>query len=212
MSNIINKQCVLVLRYQDWQPIGYISIKKALKSMFSDDVDAAEALDLIYPIDSEGHVDFKAQPIAIPTKVDKWLELPVRDFDIPIHSTKSVYRAPIVILTHNCKKPPTRQLKPTRKNLWEFYGKKCYWTGKTLSYSECTKEHIIPKSKKGEDTWQNLAPASKKINHERGSIAVKDWKYKPQYSIKEPPKMPVSTFIRTAIRPEWQAFLVAQEI
>lgn len=210
MSSIINKQVVLVLRYQDWQPIGYISIKKALKAMFSDDVDAVEALDLTYPLDENGHVDFSTPSTSVPTKIDDWLSLPVRDFDIPVQSIKTVYRAPIVVLTHNCKKPPTRQLKATRRNLWEFYNKKDIWTGKEISYAECTKEHLTPKSAGGKDDWTNLAPASKKLNNERGSIPLDQWKHKMQYKLKEPPKMPVSTFIKNPIRPEWNYFLVVK--
>jgi 5-methylcytosine-specific restriction endonuclease McrA len=211
VSSIITKNLVLVLHSVMWQPIGFISIKKAIKAMCSDDVDAAQALDLDYELNDEGYIDFMKPIKYVPLGVEEWFKLPIRDFDIPIHSTKSVYRAPIVILTHHCKKMPSKQLKPTRRNLWEFYGRKCYWTGKELSYSECTKEHIDPKSRGGGDSWANLAPASKKINNERGNIPVDKWKYKPQYKLKEPPKMPVSTFIRHAARPEWQYFILSNK-
>ena len=208
MSTVLNKNYVLVLSAALWQPIGFISIRKAIKAMYSDDADAVQALDLTYPLDEKGNVDFSQMPDAVPTGIDKWVTLPLRDYDIPICTAKSVIRAPIVVITHNCKKMIYRQLKATRKNVWEFYGRKDIWTGKEISYSECTKEHMVARSHGGKDDWSNIAPASKKLNHERGNIPLDKWKYKPQYQLKEPRKTAVSAFIKTAVRPEWEAFLI----
>jgi hypothetical protein len=212
MSTVLDKKVVLVLSAILWQPIGYISIRKAIKAMYSDDVDAVQALDLTYPLNAEGYLDFKSCPTTNIVGINEWVKLPLRDFDIPIHTAKSVIRAPIVVITHNCKKMVFKQLKPTRRNLWEFYGRKCIWTGKEISYNECTKEHMITRSSGGDESWLNLAPASKHLNHERGNLPLDKWKYKPQYSLKEPKRLPISSFIRTAIRPEWEYFLQNEKV
>lgn len=210
MSNIINKQIVLVLSNVLWQPIGYISVKKALKAMFSTGEDAAQALDLDFATDSKGNIDFNTPIKYNAVSIDEWVKLPIRDFDLSVQCAKTAIRAPIVIITHNLKKMPMKQLKPTRRNIWEWYNRKCIWTNKELSFAECTKEHIKPKCKGRDDSWENVAPASKRLNNERGSTPLELWKYKMQYKLKEPPKMPISTFIKHAVRPEWQSFLIVK--
>jgi hypothetical protein len=168
----------------------------------------ATALNLDYPLNSEGFVDFSEPSQAIPVDVDTWNELPIRDFDIQICTPRKVIRAPIVIISNSCTKMIFKKLKPTRKNLWEFYNHKCIWTGKVISYNECTKEHMTPKSMHGKDTWANLAPASKHINHERRDTPLDKWKYKPAYKLIEPKSTPVSALITKAVRPEWSYFMV----
>jgi hypothetical protein len=209
----IDKNYVLVLN-SVWSVIGYTSIKKAMTSMFStsngNDM-AAVALDLSYPLNAEGYVDFSLPSVAVPRGIPEWLDLPVRDFDIPIVTSHKVIRAPIILMTKNFSKPIFKKLKPTKRNLYDFYKGKSIWTGKTLSFNEMTIEHLIPKSHNGDNSWKNLAPAEKDINNKRGNTPLKDFSYKPQYQLKEPKSIPVSACIKKAIRPEWQYFLLNKQ-
>lgn len=207
--DILNKNYTLVLN-SVWQIIGYTSIKKAIVSMYSTQDGenmAAQALDIDYELNEKGFIDFEKPIKMVPTGIPEWNELSLRDFDIPIHTSKKIVRAPIILLTKNFSKTILRKLRPTKKNLFEMYKGKCIWTGKTLSLSEATLEHLTPKSHGGNESWANLALAQKKINNERGNIPLKDWKYKPHYSLKEPKSVPISTYINNAVRPEWLFFI-----
>lgn len=209
--DILKHNFCLVLN-SSWNIIGYTTIQKAIKALFpkNDSDIPASALDLEYELDEKGFIDFTKPSKMVPVDADIWCDLPIRDFDIPIHTSKKTIRAPIVIISNSCSKPVFKKLKPTRRNLWEFYNHKCIWTGKVISYNECTKEHMIPRSHSGKDTWANLAPASKHINHERQNIPLEKWKYKPAYKLIEPKSTPVSAFITKAVRPEWQVFLLSK--
>lgn len=212
MSDILNKHLVLVLN-SVWQPIGYISIKKAIIAMFSTNDGqnmAAKALNLEYPLDENGFINFK-EPLldrVYPVGIPEWNDLPIRDFDIPIHTSKRIIRAPIVIIANNYSKVPMKRLKPTKRNIYDFYKGKCIWTGRTLSLNEATLEHMNPRSNGGQNTWQNLGLSGKKENNERGNIPIKDWKYKQQYPLKEPKSIPISALITKPARPEWEYFLI----
>ena len=207
------KQPITLVLNSSWIVIGYTSIRKAIKAMYpknESDIPAT-ALDLEYDLNEDGFVDFLKPIKMAPTTAENWVNLPVRDFDVPIHTPKKIVRAPIVIISNSCSKPIFKKLKPTRRNLWEFYGHKCIWTGKVISFNECTKEHITCKSSGGKETWQNLAPASKHLNHERQDTPLDKWKYKMQYPLIEPKSTPVSALITKAVRPEWQSFIMSKK-
>lgn len=210
MSDILNKNLVLVLN-SGWQAIGVTSIKKALVAMFSTSDGenmAAQALDLEYSLNKEGFVDFSAPEKTVETKIEDWLSLPIRDFDIPVHTAKRIVRAPIILITKNFSKMPYRSLRATKRNVYNHYGGRCIWTGKILSFNEMTLEHMIPKSHGGNESWQNLAPAQKDINNKRGNTPLKDFHLKPQFKLSEPKKTAVGALIVEAKRPEWEYFMM----
>ena len=210
MSNTLNKHYVLVLNAV-WQPIGYTTIKQAITAMFSTkdgENMAAQGLDLDYDLNSKGYIDFHSPNKVIPTYIEDWLELPVRDFDIPIVTTRKVIRAPIIIMARNFNKMIFTKLKANKRNLYNMYGGKCIWTGKILSFNEASIEHLTCKSHKGGNDWDNVAIANKNINQERGNIPLEKWKYKQQYPLKQPKSIPISGLINKAVRPEWDYFLI----
>lgn len=206
----LKKNYVLVLN-SVWAIIGYTSIQKAIISMYSTNNGenmAAMALDLDFGLDENGFVDFTNCTKMIPVGIPEWNSLGLRDFDIPIRTSHSVVRAPIVLITKNYAKMNYRRLRPTKRNLYDFYNKKCIWTGRELSLGEASIEHIQCRSAKGDSTWQNLAISDKKLNSERGNLPLEKWKHKMQYQLKEPKAMPVCALINKPIRPEWTPFLL----
>jgi 5-methylcytosine-specific restriction endonuclease McrA len=208
MSTLDKKICLIL--NTGWQPIGFISVKKAIVSMYpmNDNDTPSQAMNLEYELDENGFLDFMKPSLINPVGLDEWNKLPIRDFDIPVNTSKRTVRAPIVLITPNYAKMNYREIQPTKRNLYEFYGGKCIWTGKQLSYAEMTMEHMIPRSDGGKNTWENLAPAQKKLNNERGNTPLDKWKFKPQYSLKKPKALAISGLINKAARPEWLYFLI----
>ncbi len=206
----LSKNYTLVLN-SVWQVIGYTSIKQAVVSMYSSrdgENMAAQALDLEFALDENGFVDFSNPTKMVPVGIPEWNDLSIRDYDLPIRTAHKTVRSPIVLITKNYSKMNFKKLRPSRKNLYDIYKGKCYWTGRTLSYNESSIEHIICVSAKGDSTWKNLAIAERKLNSERGNTPVEKWKHKPQYELKEPKSIPVSSLISKAVRPEWTPFLM----
>ena len=169
---------------------------------------AAVALDLEFALGEDGFVDFTQCTKMVPVGIPEWNFLSIRDYDLPIRTAHQVVRSPIVLITKNYSKMNFKRLRPSKRNLYEFYGKKCIWTGRTLSLSEASVEHMICRSAKGDSTWQNLGISDKKLNSERGNTPLEKWKYKPQYQLREPKATPVSALINKPNRPEWIPFLL----
>lgn len=209
MSDYLNKHLTLVLNAL-YQPIGSLSIKKACVALCSENngVSAAKALDLEYDLNEDGTVNFMSPNKFVPTDWESWINLELRDYDIPIRTAHRVIRAPIVILAHNFRKMVYRKLRPNKRNLYNIYGGKCIWTGRILSFNESSIEHMVCRSANGDSSWQNLGISDKKLNSERGNLTLDKWKYKQQYPLKEPKSTPISGLINEPKRPEWQYFLI----
>jgi HNH endonuclease len=205
---LLSKHYSLVLNAL-YMPMGSLTIKKALITLNSSEdgiSNAALAFDLDYELDDKGNVDFLKPKVLRTVEWDEFITLPLRDFDIPIHSPRMTIRAPIVILSKS-KKIVMKKIRPTIQNLYDLYGGKCVWSGKVLSKNSATREHLIPKSQKGDDSFKNVVLADRKINHERGNLPLEKWKYKMQYQPKEPLPRPWVSTIKNAPREEWRYFL-----
>ena len=204
--SVLNKDYVLVLNAL-YIPIGVTTIKKALTAMNSSSDGenlAAQALDLTYPL-AKGTLDF-LHPTFQALHWDDWVPCPIRDFDIPIHTPRLVIRAPIVILAKNYSKIPMKEIPISKRAVYDHYKGKCIWTGRTLSFSESSLEHMVCKSHNGEKSWDNIALADYRLNAERGNTPVSEWKYKAKYKLHKPiAKTPESMI--TVDRPEWEYFL-----
>lgn len=207
--SVLDKHLTLVLNAL-YIPIGTTTIKKALVAMNSSSDGehcAAEALDLAYDSTAQG-LDFMSPNTFNLVKWEDWIGLPIRDFDIPIHTPKIIIRAPIVIVAKNYTKIPVKEIKLSKKAVYSFYNGKCIWTGRTLTFSESSLEHMVPKSHNGKMDWNNIGLSDKKLNQERGATPLEKWKYKPKYKLKKPLPTPIPALLHTASRPEWQYFLI----
>ena len=208
MSDILNRSLCLVLNAL-YMPMGTLSLKKACVTLNSsiDGFDmAAQYLQVEYDNKEDGSIDFMSPNLIQPINWDEFCQLPLRDFDIPISTPKMKIRAPILIISKS-KKIIMKKLRPSIQTLYDIYGGRCIWTNQVISKNQASKEHLKCRSHGGDDSFSNVALASKKLNHERGNIPLKDWKYKMQYPLKEPLPMPYSTTIKNIPREEWRYFL-----
>lgn len=206
--SFLDKHFCLVLNAL-YMPMGSLTIKKALISLNSSDngIDkAALYLNVEYDNNEDGSVNFMSPNLIQPVEWDEFCQLPLREFDLPVHSCKMTVRAPIIILSKS-KKIVTKKLRPSIQTLYDLYGGKCVWTNEVISKNQASKEHLKPRSHGGDDSFSNVVLASKKLNHERGNLSLKDWKYKMQYQPKEPLPKPWASTVKNAPRLEWEYFL-----
>ena len=100
--NVIN-QPVLCLNGV-WQALGTKTVKEALIAMLGGEKGnspAAMAIDMVFPIDADGNVDWNSPECTQPVGWDEWRKLPVRDYDLAIHTSNMEIRAPRVIIQPN---------------------------------------------------------------------------------------------------------------
>ena len=172
--SIINKTQVLKLN-SNWQAVGQSTVGKAIVDLAAGKT--ARALDIEYEKDVNGNyiVDEYGDPCgeSWPREVDwdEWITLPVRSFDTPIHYGRGVMRAPTVLIAKNFSKMPEKNFKgkPSKDAIWIRDGGIDQYTGKRLVRGDATVDHILPQSKGGSHTWENLALTCKELNSKKGN-------------------------------------------
>lgn len=84
-----------------------------------------------------------------------------------IRSPKQSFPLPSVIRIANYYRVPYRLIEQSRKNILRRDNFKCQYCGTKSSL--LTIDHVIPKSKGGLDTWENLVTACIKCNNKKGN-------------------------------------------
>lgn len=209
---IENKLITLRLN-SGWTPIGFCTIKDAIIALNSSpegkEDKAAIALDIGYDKKDDGEWDFSKPAYIIPTKWEDWLNLPIRDdLDFAIHTPRLTIRCPIVIISTNYSKIPTKNFRPTTQSIMERDNFTCQYTGKKLPRSKLNLDHILPKDKGGRDTFENLVTCDKEINFKKGNKLNEEAGLKLIRQPRAPLPMPVSALIREAKHPMWEPFLI----
>lgn len=113
-------------------------------------------------------------------------ELVNENSKLRVRSANSSYPWPSVIRLKSYISLPYKNINLTRKNILRRDNHKCAYCGRgDLTF---TLDHVIPKSKGGRDTWENLVTAclpcnNKKsdLNLEQAGLKLRIIPYKPNY-------------------------------
>ncbi|GAA2571626.1 MULTISPECIES: HNH endonuclease [Microbacterium] len=85
--------------------------------------------------------------------------------DVPIWGTTQIYDRPaVIILTRYVRIPNVRNVPVTRRGVLRRDGHRCAYCGKAAS----TIDHVLPRSRGGRDTWQNLVACCLRCNNVKG--------------------------------------------
>jgi len=212
MTGIENKLICLNLN-ANWQPIGFKTVKDAIVDLCGCDVGgkpATLALDIDYNIDNLGDPILTEPKTMNPVSWTEWLSLPVRPWDLSINSAHMKVRVPTVIIAVNFSKMPVKQFKnkPSKDAIYVRDGGIDQYTGKKLDRNIATVDHVIPRSKGGGDTWENLVLCSKDINSKKGNRFNNEVGLKLLKNPTAPQPVPVYALIKDARHVDWQHFLI----
>ena len=192
MSEILNKTIVLVLN-RNWQAINIRTPADAFCQMATN---VATALDI------EGDSQIR------PVKRDECITLPVRDGDHAVRTTRGAIRVPTVIVAVNYARVPKKRPKLCARAIRERDGNRCQYTGRWLRPDEGSLDHVVPRSRGGPDTWENLVWSSRQVNTRKGNRLPHEAGLKLLNEPRAPKELPVSVMIRNAHGvAEWKLFL-----
>lgn len=212
--SIINKTQVLKLN-SVWQAVGQSTVGKAIVDLAGGI--SAMALDIEYEKDADGNyiLDENQFPCgeswARPVDWEEWITLPCREFDNVIHyaNGQKTMRAPTILIAKNFSRMPKKTFKgkPSKDAIWIRDGGVDQYTGKKLKREDATIDHIIPQSKGGENTWENLATTSREINTRKGNKFNHEVGLNLIRKPMAPKPMPLSHLIREIRHNDWKKFL-----
>ena len=104
-----------------------------------------------------------------------------------LHSVTHSYAMPSVIRLNRYVHAPYKGVTLTRQNIFKRDNFECQYCG---TKKELTIDHVIPSSRSGAHSWQNLVAACKKCNAKKGDytpeeagMPLRKKPYKPSYAI-----------------------------
>jgi 5-methylcytosine-specific restriction endonuclease McrA len=168
-----------------------------------------KAIKIEYLKNADGTFDFSAPTEVLPLAWEEWVTLSPREFDEDSIRTVSMeIRVPTVLIVGSkYNKLPVKTYRPTKLNIYKHYNGVCGYTGKKLSYSNTTLDHVIPRSRKGGNTWGNLVLCDGEINRLKADRTPEEAGLKLKYKLSEPPPVTAQVLIK-ATNPDWSIFLL----
>ncbi|MCS6913195.1 MAG: HNH endonuclease [Myxococcales bacterium] len=128
---------VLVLN-RHWQPIHVTSVRRAFSLLY---VGAARAIGPDYSL-----FDF-----------DSWASLAVVEHERRVIRTVSrVIQIPYVIMLQLYDRIPRAQVRFSRLHIYARDGNRCQYCGVQADRSQLNLDHVIPRSRGGRTTWENV--------------------------------------------------------
>lgn len=176
---------------RSYQPVRVTTARRALMMLFAGN---ARALDANY----DAH-DFSS-----------WRSLPVNgvlDADV-IGTTSGPLRIPRVLLLSRYGRVPRATLRLSRRNVFLRDDYTCQYCGRTPDVSELNLDHVIPRSRGGPATWENLVTSCRTCNLRKGNATPEEAR---MHLLGKPfqPAWTASAQLATARRRfhEWDPFL-----
>ena len=192
MSDILNKSIVLVLN-RNWQAINIRTPADACSQMATN---AATALDI------------EGASLIRPVAWAEWITLPVRAGDNAVHTARGAIRVPTVIVAVNFANVPKKRPKLNARNIRERDGDRCQYTGRLLHPAEGSLDHVVPRSRGGADTWENLVWSAKDVNQRKADRLPHEAGLRLLATPRAPKEVPVTVLLRNAHGvAEWKLFL-----
>jgi len=86
-----------------------------------------------------------------------------------LHSTRLTMRLPSVIRLLEYRRIPHQSRALSRKNILLRDRNTCQYCGTVLPSSELTLDHVVPRSRHGASTWENLVACCHVCNRKKGN-------------------------------------------
>lgn len=176
------------------------------KSIFVDIVaGAAYPVDVSYYQDKHGDTDLsKVESLQVIKTFEEWAELPIRPYDEYVNSPSKRFRIPPIVVCANFDKIIHKKvLFPTKNNIWKRDNFQCCYSGEKLTKDTISTDHVIPKSRGGDNSWGNLVSCRKDINVFKADRTPQEAGLKMLYK----PYKPENGMVYNTIREEWNIFL-----
>jgi len=188
--NVLNRSTLILNK--NWAPVYIDTVKHALIKVFNDSA-------MIMDHDDYNLYDWES-----------WIKLEPRDGDFFIRTQKKNIRAPEIIILKSYDKIPVYEVKLTRKNLLVRDGFRCAYSGKKLRLHDATIDHVVPKCKGGNHSWDNVVISSKEMNTKKGNKTPVEAGLKLKKRPAKPAWHPLYTSMVPNVPESWKKFFHAK--
>ena len=192
-ESIVHQPLVLVLN-RAWQAINVRTVGLAVQQVMAG---AATALD----------VDL-ANGAMRPVRWAEWLTLPVRPGDRALGTVRGPVRAPTVIVCARYNKVPLRRPAFSARAVRERDGNRCQYTGRLLRADEGSLDHVLPLSRGGANTFENVVWSDRGVNNRKADRTPEEAGLRLRSTPVAPRAVPATRSIRNLHRvADWLPFV-----
>lgn len=127
-----------------------------------------------------------------------------------VHTPRIRIAIPEVIALKFYDRIPFKEIKFTRKNIYEHYNYRCCYCGKKYRSTELNLDHVIPRSRGGKTDWNNVVTSCISCNLKKGGSLPEEKNMK---LVIKPTKPDIKTSLSIIFRPpvkiksSWQKFI-----
>lgn len=94
----------------------------------------------------------------------------IREYNKELHSAHHIIKMPAVIRLFKAFKRPRKQVKFNKTNVLARDNLRCQYCNRQLPPSKLTYDHVVPKSRGGKTTWQNIVCCCEECNRKKGNL------------------------------------------
>lgn len=167
------ERATLVLN-RSWRPVHVTTVRRALCMLFRE---AARVV----------------EPETLSTYTfGEWLDQPVSDEALVIRSPSVRLPAPEIVLLIHYDRVPCHEAPFTRRNLFLRDEFTCQYCGKKCNSDHLSVDHVLPRSRGGNTSWENCVLACVICNAKKADRTLKEVGFR---------------LLRPPVRPRWTPYL-----
>lgn len=192
MGVLAHKRCLVLNK--TWTPVGTVTLQRAIIMLFSTYKNGEPKARIIEP---ESFQTFTW---------DDWSQIKPLATDEVIVSAHMDFKVPEIILLSKYERLPQPKVHFSRRTLYKRDNMTCQYCGGRPGSSELTIDHVIPRSRGGETSWENCTLACVECNARKANRTPAEAKMK---LLSEPKKPRTHMFRCDAIKPikSWESFI-----
>ncbi|MBT9133199.1 MAG: hypothetical protein DDT33_01735 [Firmicutes bacterium] len=183
---------VLVLN-RLWQAVNVCSMKRAISLLYQ----------------NNAHVVTNEDETFNTFNFESWKELPSDGSDGEVvRGVSFTMKLPTIILLLFYDQLPMKEIKFSRKNIFERDGNRCQYCGKRFESKELNIDHVIPKAAVGLTIWENVVCCCSACNHRKSNRRLEETGMQLARKPKKPRWHPLITISHQRPQhPSWNHFL-----
>lgn len=139
---------------------------------------------------------------------EAWSRLVPRDEDLRVGTSRGAIRVPRVVQLVNYDRMPRSAVRLTRRNIFLRDGHTCQYCGRRASPRDLNLDHVMPRSRGGPMTWENVVCSCRVCNLRKGGRTPAEASMRLLKKPARPRWSPILALAFSPSRPkEWEPFL-----
>lgn len=143
---------------------------------------------------------------------EEWVNLshtqPARGSDMYLHTVDRAIRVPKILLLNEYGQLPLKEVHLNRQSIFERDGYRCQYCGRVCKTHELNLDHVLPKERGGQLTWENIVTSCLACNTQKANRTPHEADMRLLKKPRQPKSRPfVSYIIGQEIEDEWHSFL-----